>query len=98
MLDDVPSPNFFMAFRPTCADNPKFLAANPGGFAARNFGYPLLYGVPRSGMEYGSGGIRACYSQWSGAELRITLLISEVFAKRSEEKFRSKEIGFPLKH
>ena len=54
------------------ADDPKFLVANPRGFAERNFGYPLLYGVPQSGMEYDSGDIRAHYSQWSGAELRIT--------------------------
>ena len=39
-----------------CADDPKFLGVNPEGFAERNFGYPLLYVVPRSGMEYGSGG------------------------------------------
>jgi len=25
----------------------------------RNFGYPLLYGVPRSGMECNGGGLRA---------------------------------------
>ena len=53
----------FYELRITCADNPKFSVANPEGFAKGNFGYPLLYGVPRSGMEYDSGGIRARYSQ-----------------------------------
>ncbi|MCK5084536.1 MAG: hypothetical protein KAQ64_02685 [Candidatus Pacebacteria bacterium] len=52
--------------RITRADDPKFLGANPEGFAERNFGYPLLYEVPRSGMEHDGGGIRARYSQWSG--------------------------------
>ena len=65
-------------FHITRADNPKFLGANPAGFAERNFGYPLLYGVPRSGMEDNGGDIRARYSQWSGAELRITF---SVYAK-----------------
>jgi hypothetical protein len=50
------------------ADDPKFLVANPEGFAKRNFGYPLLYKVPRSGMKYNNGGIRAHYSKWSEAE------------------------------
>ncbi len=42
---------------------------------------PLIYGVPRSGMEYSAGlFIRGRYLQWSVAELRISRLrVSEVF-------------------
>ena len=41
------------------ADNPEFIVTHPEGFVERNFGYPLLYGVPRSGMECNGGGLRA---------------------------------------
>jgi len=44
-------------------------------------------------MEYDSGGIRARYSQWSGAELRITSGLREVFcvAKNLGERSATSE-------